>query len=202
MIVDLSEAGVEAAVATLLLGSAVAIPTDTVYGIVACASSASACESIFRIKQRSHERALPVLVSDSEQAWRIGDPTGAAKEFACSHWPGKLTIVVDRRRDVDIYVGGSDDTVGLRVPNHPVARQILRAVGPLAATSANLHGMPPAIDAEGVVEIFGEALSIVVASGTLSPDGSASTVVGCRSTDSAPTMIRRGSVVPECFNVL
>jgi L-threonylcarbamoyladenylate synthase len=143
-------------VAALQSGAVVGIPTDTVYGLVTLREFA---ERLYEVKGRPASLDLPVLVADFEQAQTLATFTPEAQRLAACFWPGKLTIVVDG--------------VGLRIPAHNVPRYLARIVGPLASTSANLHGEPPLATAAGVAKLKG--VKIVVDGGHC--EGAPSTVV-------------------------
>ena len=158
-------------------GEVVAVPTDTVYGLV-CLPSVS--EKLYELKGRPASLELPVLAADVDQALTLAaEVTAAARALMDRWWPGGLTIVVER-------VGGG--TVGLRVPDHEIVRAVCRDVGPLASTSANLHGQPPATTAAEVRAAFSELL--VVDGGECA--GLPSTVVDC--TGPQPVVLRQGAV--------
>lgn len=123
-------------------GAMVIVPTDTVYGIAARPEAAAA---IFDVKKRPREKALPVLGLDAAQLAAVAELDDGARALARKHWPGPLTLVVPRNADFTADVGGTNDrTVAVRVPAHPVALRLLAVTGPLAVTSANVSGEPPA----------------------------------------------------------
>lgn len=135
-------AGIDEALAAIERGAMIVIPTDTVYGI---AASPHAAAAIFDVKQRPREKALPVLGSDVVRLGGIAELDDSARALAEEHWPGPLTIVVPRKRSFTADLGGDDpSTVAVRVPAHPIARELLDRTGPLAVTSANVSGEPPA----------------------------------------------------------
>src|SRR5688500_7214458 len=158
------------AAATLLkAGGIVAFPTETVYGLGADISHPSAVQRIFEIKKRPADHPLIVHIADSsrltqwaqevpEQAWQL------AEHF----WPGPLTLILPRSRHVPENVTGGQDTVGLRVPDHPVALALLNALGhekALAAPSANRFGHISPTMAAHVREELGEAADMVLDGG-------------------------------------
>jgi L-threonylcarbamoyladenylate synthase len=167
----------------LAAGGAVAVPTDTLYGLAASADIPTAVELLFELKQRPRDVQVPVLVADTAQAASIAVVAAPYVErLLARYWPGALTVVLDR---VD---GGG--TVGVRCPDSDVVRDLCRRVGPLACTSANVHGAPPLTTAAAVTEQFGPSLA-VIDGGTL--DGEPSTVVDC--TDGAgPVLLRPGAI--------
>lgn len=159
----------------LLAGEVVAVPTDTVYGLVATLDNA---QRLFEVKQRPADVDLPVLCADRAQAQSLAaDPL----PDLAAQWPGALTLVVRRAPSLTANLGAHAHTVGLRVPDHPVPRELARHVGPLASTSANLHGKPPATTAAEI------ALDVLVVDGGVC-NGKPSTVVDC--TGPEPRVLR------------
>lgn len=177
-----------AAVAALGAGQVIAIPTDTVYGVAALPKHS---HRLFTVKRRPERVDLPVLVADLEAADTIAVVEGVARELAEEHWPGGLTLVVRRRTTFDADLGEHSDTVGVRAPAHDVVLALLRVTGPLATTSANLHGQPPLTSAEAVREVFDVSEVAVVVDGGLC-EGMPSTVLDC--TVSPPKVLREGSI--------
>lgn len=159
------------AVAALQRGEVIALPTDTVYGV---ASLPAFTARLFEVKERPTDVALPVLVADRAQAETIAVLSPVAAALADRHWPGGLTIVVPRVATFDADLGGVDPTtVGVRVPDHEVPRELARRVGPLVTTSANRHGRPTPTTADGVRAEL--AVAVVIDGGPC--DGAPSTVV-------------------------
>ena len=155
----------------LQAGEVVAVPTDTVYGLVTTLEHAA---RLFEAKQRPADVDLPVLCADREQAQSLAaEPLPDLAE----QWPGALTLVVRRAPALTAELGTHRETVGVRVPDHDVPRELARRVGPLASTSANRHGEPPCTTAAAVQEQLGDAAALVVDGGTC--DGKPSTVVDC-----------------------
>ncbi len=184
---------VEGAIAALRAGEVVALPTDTVYGLGAALADPAAVARLFAVKDRPTAVALPVVLGDADQVAALGVAwTPAAARLAAALWPGALTIVVGAPGELAARVGGRD-SLGLRVPDDAAVRAIARAVGPLALTSANAHGEPPATTATQVRAAFGAGVAGVVDGGTR--DGAVSTVVDL----SGPTWVlrRAGAVSPE-----
>ncbi|HEY1988655.1 MAG TPA: L-threonylcarbamoyladenylate synthase [Acidimicrobiales bacterium] len=187
---------VEEAAALLTAGMVVAIPTDTVYGLAVDPMQPGAVGRIFELKRRPSEVALPVLVGgwiQVEAVARSLEP--AAQELADRFWPGPLTLVVPRAGGFGADLGGppeATETVGVRWPDHPVVRALCSTVGPLAVTSANRHGKPPATLAQEVISVFStdDRLAGVVDGGVC--DGVPSTVVECRGEEARG--LRRGGI--------
>ncbi|MBV8160193.1 MAG: threonylcarbamoyl-AMP synthase [Acidimicrobiia bacterium] len=181
-----------AAVDALRRGLVVGIPTDTVYGIAVDPFVAGATARLFEAKRRPWDVRLPVLVDNIEQVERLADIDGRARALMARFWPGGLTIVLPQRRGVDLALGdgAGAPTVGVRCPDHRVPRRLSVDVGPLATTSANLHGEATPPTAAGVRTLFGDAVAVVVDGGRC--QGAPSTVVDC--TGDRPTLVREGNV--------
>ena len=173
-----------AAAEALADGAIVAVPTDTVYGLAVDPSQPEAVRRLFELKGRPADVPLPVLVAGAEQVALVaGRLESAAQHLADRFWPGPLTLVVPRRRGFTVDLGGppaARQTVGVRRPRHAVVVSLCELLGPLAVTSANLHGAPPATTADEVVRVFAvsEQPRLVLDGGTC--DGVPSTVVECR----------------------
>jgi L-threonylcarbamoyladenylate synthase len=169
-------------------GEVVVIPTDTVYGLAVDPTVPGATQRLFDLKGRGRDVPIAVLVADATQAWALAaEPVPRrALELTAEHWPGALTIVVARAAGWDADLGDDDTTIGLRCPDRDDVRAWCRAVGPLATTSANRHGEPPAVDFEPTAALA----AVRVDGGRLS--GQPSTVVDC--TVDPPRVLREGAV--------
>lgn len=169
---------VSEACTVLRAGGLVAIPTETVYGLAADASSEAAVQRIFAAKQRPHGHPLILHVASVEAARACAghwDPL--AQKLAAAHWPGPLTLVVPRAAHVLDAVTGGAESVALRVPAHPLTLELLRALGrPLAAPSANHHQHVSPTRAEHVLASLGERVDLVLDGGPTS-QGIESTIV-------------------------
>jgi L-threonylcarbamoyladenylate synthase len=162
----------------LKAGGLVAFPTDTVYGVGALVFDEKAVESIYRAKDRPVEKAIPVLISDSDDMERVGmDIPDPAHRLASRFWPGPLTILVPKRADLPEAVSATS-TVGIRVPDHEVARALLRAAGPMAVTSANISGRQSPVTAQEVHEQLVGRIDLIIDGGK-TPGGVPSTLVDC-----------------------
>ncbi len=184
---------VRAAVRVLRSGGVVAIPTDTLYGLAACALDEQAVRRIFRLKGRPEGMALPLLVADAGDLDRYAmDVPEIARALAERFWPGALTLVLRKASIIPDVVTGGKPTVGLRVPDHWVPRAIVRELGaPITGTSANLSGMPGLTTAQAVREQLGGQVDLVVDGGE-APGGVPSTVLDV--TASPPRVLRQGAV--------
>ncbi|HSH59331.1 MAG TPA: L-threonylcarbamoyladenylate synthase [Acidimicrobiales bacterium] len=189
---DLDARGIEAAARALASGLVVAIPTDTVYGLAVDPLRPAAAERLFALKQRPREIRLPVLVSDEEQVLQVAARVpDVARRLMARFWPGALTVVLPRRPGSSADVGVDEATVGVRRPAHPVPLALCAMTGPLATTSANLHGQEPLTTADAVRAAFGEGVAVVLDGGTCA--GLASTVVDCTG-PAAPELLRQGRI--------
>jgi L-threonylcarbamoyladenylate synthase len=179
------------AIAALAEGLPVGIPTDTVYGLAVDPFVPGASDRVFQAKRRPRDVDLPVLVTGIEQALALATAVpDVALALMDRFWPGPLTVVLPRRSDLTADLGSDDATIGVRCPQHPVPLALCAKVGPLATTSANLHGEPTSTTAEDVEAVFGGALGAVLDAGICS--GSPSTVVDC--TGLEPRLLREGRV--------
>jgi tRNA threonylcarbamoyl adenosine modification protein (Sua5/YciO/YrdC/YwlC family) len=185
-----AEALKEAAEA-LRAGLAVVLPTDTVYGLAADVSVPGATDRIFELKHRPHDVDLPVLVADADQALGLATAVPASAIALMSRfWPGAITLVIPRAPELAADLGDDDATVGVRCPDHAVPRALCATVGPLATSSANLHGEPTPETAAHVAEMLGDAVAIVLDGGPCA--GSPSTVVDCTGVE--PKLLREGRI--------
>lgn len=184
---------VSRAVGLLQRGRVVAFPTDTVYGVGVHALLPEAVASLYRIKKRPAHLAVPLLLADAQEMARVcQDVPPSAWTLARHFWPGGLTLVLHRAPVVPGVVTGGGPTVAVRVPDHSLVRHICDQLGaPLAASSANLHGQPPPVTAEGVYSALGRGLHLLL-DGGISPGGIPSTVLDL--TVSPPAILRAGPV--------
>lgn len=173
-------------------GELIAIPTETVYGLAALPVEASV-ERLIAAKQRSADKGIQLLVDSVAQAAALATLSPAAERLAETFWPGGLTLILTRRSDANVpeLLGGGRPTLGIRMPDHEVPRALARRLGPLAASSANLSGRPPATTARMVVESLGDLLALVLDDGPVR-GGVASTVVDC--TADLPRVLREGAI--------
>lgn len=181
------------AVAILRRGGLVALPTETVYGLGADARNADAVRRIYAAKGRPADHPLIVHLADATQLadWSA-EVTPLAKKLAEKFWPGPLTLILRRAAGVGDFVTGGQDTVGLRVPSHPVAQDLLRAFGGgIAAPSANRFGRVSTTTAEHVAEELGDAVDYVLDGGA-SDIGIESTIIDVRGDE--PVLMRPGHI--------
>ncbi len=175
----------------LRTGGLVAFPTDTVYGLGALASDGVAVQSIYVAKDRPAEKAIPILLADAGDLDRVASVVPPmARRLAERFWPGPLTLVVPKRRELPEAVSATA-TVGVRVPDHRLARELLRAAGPMAVTSANASGRESASTAQEVLAQLGGRLPLILDGGR-TPGGVPSTVIDC--TRAEPVILRLGAL--------
>ncbi len=139
---------IQKAVEVLKAGGIILLPTETVYGIAVDASNNSAMEKIYKLKAREALKPLQIMVKDIERAKKLAVFNDGAEKLAKKFWPGALTIILKYKKDAGLAKFNKvDDTIGLRIPDHKVALEILEAFGkPLAVSSANISGQEPAIE--------------------------------------------------------
>jgi L-threonylcarbamoyladenylate synthase len=155
----------------LRAGRPVALPTDTVYGLAALPEVEGATALLFVLKARAAEMPIAVLCASPEQALGLAVPdavTDEVRRISTRLWPGPLTLVLPRRPGLGYALGEPADTIGVRCPDHPLVRALAAEVGPLATTSANLHGGPTPRTAAGVAALFGPGLGLVLDGGPCS----------------------------------
>ena len=178
----------------ILAGEPVAVPTETVYGLAADATNAEAVARIYEAKGRPSFNPLIVHVPGLAVALQIGDFSEEALRLAGSHWPGPLTLVVPLRKEARIasIVTAGLPSVGLRVPDHPAMRALLRATGrPLAAPSANASGSISPTKAAHVLRSLGGRIPLIVDGGSTT-QGIESTIVAA--TGGPLRLLRRGPI--------
>jgi L-threonylcarbamoyladenylate synthase len=175
-------------------GRLVVLPTDTVYGIGARPDDPSATTRLFEAKRRPTDLELPVLVPNAEAASSVARIDDRGITLIEAFWPGPLTLVLPRAQGSEGWeLGGDPRTIGIRQPRHLMAMALLGRTGPLAVTSANISGRPPAATCDQLVEIFDDLVEIYLCQDD-PLSGQASTVVDLVHRD--VTLLRRGAV-PE-----
>jgi tRNA threonylcarbamoyl adenosine modification protein (Sua5/YciO/YrdC/YwlC family) len=186
-----------AAAESLAAGLLVVVPTETVHGIAARPDLPEATERIFAAKHRDRGLGLPVLAATAAEALELADlaaPAGrAAERMASAFWPGPLTMVLPRGpRSRPWDLGRHTGTIGVRVPDHPAALELLRRTGPLAVTSANRSGRPPMATLAELTQTFGDEVAVYVVDPAADPEGAASTVVDL--SGARPSVVRSGPI--------
>jgi L-threonylcarbamoyladenylate synthase len=184
--------GIASAVGALKGGRLIVMPTDTVYGIGADAFDNTAVSALLAAKGRGRDMPVGVLVG----SWHTIEglvytmPDGA-RELIRAFWPGALSLVVAQAPTLQWDLGDARGTVMLRMPLHPVAIELLREVGPMAVSSANVSGKPPAVDAAEARGQLGDLIDVYLDAGP-SQQQAASTIVDL--TGTTPRILRTGPV--------
>ncbi|MCL6499494.1 MAG: threonylcarbamoyl-AMP synthase [Firmicutes bacterium] len=192
--VDAAAPAPRRAVEALRAGDVVVYPTDTVYGLGCDATNPSAVRRVFEIKGRPPDQPVPVLLADVRQADELAEIPEGARRLMKRFWPGPLTLVLPSRGVVAELVTAGTGTVGLRVPDHPVPRALVRACGfPLVGTSANSTGRPAPVTVAQVLSDLDGRVGLVLDGGRLA--GRPSTVVDC--TGDRPRVLRPGPIPAE-----
>jgi L-threonylcarbamoyladenylate synthase len=187
--------GIASAVGALRSGRLVVLPTDTVYGIGADAFDSTAVAALLAAKGRGRDMPVGVLVG----SWHTIEglvytmPDGA-RDLIRAFWPGALSLVVTQAPSLQWDLGDARGTVMLRMPLHPVAIELLREVGPMAVSSANVSGRPPAVEADEARDQLGDLVDVYLDAGR-SQQQAASTIVDL--TGDTPRILRAGPVSAE-----
>lgn len=188
-------AGLDAAATAARSGHLVVLPTDTVYGLGADAFNAAAVRALLATKGRGPDMPVPVLVG----SWNtvdglVGTVPDVARTLIRAFWPGGLSLVMHHAPSLAWDLGDTRGTVMIRMPLHPAALDLLRLVGPMAVSSANRSGRPPATTAAQAVEQLGSDVAVYLDGGSAAV-GIASTVLDL--TGEVPTVLRQGAVPLE-----
>ena len=182
MVLKPTQAGLQRAARLIRSGAVIAFPTDTVYGLGASADDELARKRIYTIKGRPVGMPLILMVAAESQLEGLVHVDSRAEAMMRKWWPGPLTLILHA-------MGGG--TLGVRIPKHKVALDLLRHAGPLMTTSANLHGRDPAMTAAQAGQLAGV---MAVLDGGKAPGGTASTVVDL--TGPEPHILREGAIPP------
>jgi L-threonylcarbamoyladenylate synthase len=187
------ERGIAAAIEAVGRGDLIVMPTDTVYGIGADAFKSWSVTALNNAKGRT--TPVPVLVGSRHtlDGLVFGLPQ-AARDLVDAFWPGALTIVVEHAPSLQWELGSNDGTVAVRMPLHPIALEVLRETGPMAVSSANKHGQPPAETAAEARDQLGYAVSVYLEGGPC-PEPVASTIVSL--TNNEHRVLRTGAIPIE-----
>jgi len=196
-----SQTAIAQAARILTAGGLVAFPTDTVYGVGAHAFDAEAIERLYAAKERPRDKAIPVLLAAAADLPLVTrEVPSIAHRLADAFWPGALTLVLPRHPALPAILTAGGDSVAVRVPDHPLVRALVAALGaPLAATSANLSGRPSPDTAEEVATQLGGRVDLILDGGPC-PGGVPSTVLDL--TLDPPRVLRAGPVTEAALRAV
>ena len=180
-------------------GGLVAFPTDTVYGLAAPVMNIESIERLFVVKGRNNTKAIAVLLGSTDDLSQVAAEVSAhAQKMAQTFWPGPLTLIVARHPRLPDVLAPLP-TIGVRIPDHPVALDLLQAAGPLAVTSANLSGGQNTQTAKQVYQQLKGRVHLIIDGGK-TPGGVPSTVVDC--TTEVPKILREGPITQKQIDAL
>lgn len=192
---DQRSRGIAAAVGAVKNGGLVVVPTDTVYGVGADAFDSAAVAALLAAKRRGRDMPVPVLIG----SWHTIDGLAlavpqSARDLIRAFWPGALSLVVRQAPSLQWDLGDARGTVMLRMPLHPVAIELLREVGPMAVSSANVSGSPPAVTVDDARRELGDLVDVYLDAGPAAAQA-ASTILDL--TGPTPRILRTGPVGAE-----
>jgi L-threonylcarbamoyladenylate synthase len=185
----------EAARQAIKDGECIVLPTDTVYGIGADAFSADAVQRLLDAKKRGRDMPPPVLIGEPAliRTLAVAVPE-TANALVDKHWPGALTVICHIQPSLRMDLGDTKGTIALRVPDHELARDVLRRTGPMAVSSANISGQPAALSCDEAIEQLGDSVSVYLDGGPLDgPVGAPSTIVDFTQYEDGE-VLRRGAI--------
>ncbi len=187
---------IDSGISILKGGGIVAFPTDTVYGLGACATIPQAVARVYQLKERPRNMALPLLLAHPSQIAEVAEPVPRiAWLLAVKFLPGALTLVLYKSSSVPDIIAAGGVTVAVRIPDHPVPVALVQGVeAPIVGTSANLSGKPSAVTADEVYSQFGDKVDLVIDGGRCL-GGRESTIVDV--TGETPVVLREGAISIE-----
>jgi L-threonylcarbamoyladenylate synthase len=186
---------IEETVALIRQGGIIIIPTDTAYGLAANPADAEVVNRVLTIKQRTAKLGIPLLVGNIAQALFLGRLPPVAQALVTKFWPGALTLIVPGRRGFPTGIPGPDQTLALRMPNHPVTLAIIHLVGyPITGTSANKSEGPSPRSADAAATQLGPLVDLILDAGPTMHQAD-STIVNC--TLDPPEIIREGALASK-----
>ncbi|NVM56015.1 MAG: threonylcarbamoyl-AMP synthase [Candidatus Helarchaeota archaeon] len=170
-------------------GKLVIFPTDTVYGLGADPFNENAVINLLKVKGRDPNKGLPVLVATMDIANEFVEFSPLAKSLASQFWPGALTLVLPLKKSMLNQVTGNRKTLGIRIPNHKVARQLAEI--PIIGTSANISGQKSPLTAEDAIKQIGKSVELALDCGSAN-EGLPSTIIDL--TGRTPRLLREGPI--------
>ena len=186
---------IEQGIIILKQGGLVAFPTDTVYGLGACATIPQAVERLYQVKERPRNIALPLLLAHPSQIAEVAEPVPEiAWHLIENFMPGALTLVLYKSSSVPDIITAGGETIAVRIPDHPVPVALAQGVGaPIIGTSANLSGKPSSVTADEVYSQLGDRIDLIIDGKC--PGGRESTIVDV--TGETPVILREGAISRE-----
>jgi len=186
----------EKGISILKQGGLVAFPTDTVYGLGACADIQQAVERLYQVKQRPLNMALPLLLANTAQLGEIAEPVPEIAWLLVRRFlPGALTLVLPKSNLVPDIITAGGKTIAVRIPAHPIPVALAEGMGaPIVGTSANLSGRSSSLTADEVYSQFGDKIDLIIDGGRC-PGGKESTIVDV--TGETPLILRQGAISRE-----
>ena len=177
-------------------GGIIAYPTETFYGLGVMYDLEASLDKLYAVKQRPQEKAMPLIIGNRGLLSSIVDSINASAESLMDRfWPGPLTLLLPARKNVSRFITAGTGRVAVRIPGESIALSLAGITGfPITATSANPSGLPPAEDAETVIEYFGDAIDLVIDAGP-TPGGLPSTIVDA--TGDVIKILREGAIKKE-----
>jgi L-threonylcarbamoyladenylate synthase len=195
------EVALDSAAAAIRRGALVVLPTDTVYGVGADAFRPTAVEALLAAKGRGRDMPPPVLVSSEAMLDAIVEAMPeSARALTARFWPGALTLVVRHTPHLAWDLGDSRGTVAVRMPDHELARALVERTGPLAVSSANRSGHPPARDAMAARLQLGAAVDVYLDGGPSPEAARPSTIVDL--TGDSPRLLREGAIDSDALRAI
>ncbi|WGD36618.1 L-threonylcarbamoyladenylate synthase [Lysinibacter sp. HNR] len=182
-------------------GELVVLPTDTVYGIAADAFSPVAVQRLLDAKGRTRQSPPPVLIANTDMLAALTDSVPApVRTLVETFWPGPLTIILQAQASLRWDLGDTNGSVAVRMPDNPIALELLAETGPLAVSSANLTGQEAATSAAEAERMLADAVAVYLDAGERESSGIASTIIDARAiTDDGGELVvlRQGGITPE-----
>jgi L-threonylcarbamoyladenylate synthase len=188
----------EAARQAIKDGECIVLPTDTVYGIGVDAFSPEAVQRLLDAKKRGRDMPPPVLIGEPALIRTLAaEVPQTAQALVDRHWPGALTVICRIQPSLRMDLGDTEGTIALRVPDHELARDILRRTGPMAVSSANISGQSAALTCDEAIEQLGDAVSVYLDGGPLGRAGRAPSTIVDFSRREDGEVLRRGAISVE-----
>jgi len=195
---SLNSEATEVAREAIEAGECIVLPTDTVYGIGVDAFSAKAVQRLLDAKHRGRDMPPPVLIGEPTLIRALAvDVPETAKDLVGKHWPGALTVICHIQPSLRMDLGDTEGTIALRVPDHDLAREILRRTGPMAVSSANISGRSAALTCDEAVEQLGDSVAVYLDGGPLSDGGGAPSTIVDFTHEEDGQVLRRGAISLE-----